>query len=162
MKHPEEGALGGLILAGNPVADPMMAGISWSSEAGMAPPGAAPATVLTGPGHQAQLEPDRDSDQLIGDNFCPPNFSFLTLQADGYLKCWRRQRMLWTPQAKVHPHQQCAVIKSSAVGCNCSWRVEKRKKCVIGGTSMSVDIAVGLCSERRFTFSFACACASYA
>jgi hypothetical protein len=24
---------------------------------------------------------------------------------------------------------------------------------VIGGTSISVDIAVGLCSERRFTFS---------
>jgi len=73
MKHPEEGALGGPVLAGNPVADPMMAGVSRSSEAAMAPPGAAPATVRTGPGHQAQPEPDRDSDQLIGDDFCSPS-----------------------------------------------------------------------------------------
>ena len=76
MKHPEEGALGCPGLAGNPVADPMMAGVSRSSEAAMAPPGAAPATVRTGPGHQAQPEPDRDSDQLIGDDFCPPIFPF--------------------------------------------------------------------------------------
>ena len=33
MKHPEEGALGGPVLAGNPVADPMMAGVSRSSGA---------------------------------------------------------------------------------------------------------------------------------
>ncbi len=78
MKHPEEGALGGLVLAGNPVADPMMAGVSRSSKAAMAPPGAAPATVRvrTGQGHQAQPEPDRDSDQLIGDDFCSPIFPF--------------------------------------------------------------------------------------
>ena len=76
MKHPEEGALGCPVLAGNPVADPMMAGVSRSSEAAMAPPGAAPATVRTGPGHQAQPEPDRDSDQLFGDDFCSPIFPF--------------------------------------------------------------------------------------
>ena len=61
MKHPEEGALGG---PGNPVADLMMAGVCRSSGVAMAPPGAAPATVRAGSGHQAQLEPDRDSDQL--------------------------------------------------------------------------------------------------
>jgi hypothetical protein len=82
MKHPEEGTLGGPVLAGNPVADPMMAGVSRtrcrSSGAAMAPLGAAPATVRTGQGHQAQLEPDRDSDQLelIRDNFCSPIFPF--------------------------------------------------------------------------------------
>jgi hypothetical protein len=75
MKHPEKGALGGPGLAGNPVADQMIAGVSRSSDAAMAPPGAA-ATVRTGPGHQAQLEPDRDSDQLIGNNFCSPIFPF--------------------------------------------------------------------------------------
>ncbi len=78
MKHPEEGALGGPVLGGNPVADPMMAGVSRSSEAAMAPRGAAPATVRSGLGHQAQLDPDRDSDQLIGDKFCPPIFPYIS------------------------------------------------------------------------------------
>jgi hypothetical protein len=76
MKHPEEGALGGPVLAGNPVADPMMAGVSRSSGAAMAPPGAAPATVRAGSGHQAQLEPDRDSDQLIAPRIFLFNSSF--------------------------------------------------------------------------------------
>ena len=120
MKHPEEGALGGPVLAGNPVADPMMAGVSRSSGAAMAPPGAAPATVRTESGHQAQLEPDRDSDQFIG----APPFFLLTLHSDGHLKCWRRRRTLRTPPARVYLHEQCAVIKSLAVECNCAWRVE--------------------------------------
>ena len=90
MKHPEEGALGCPVLAGNPVADPMMAGVSRSSGAAMAPPGAAPATVRAGSGHRAQLEPDRDSDQLIG----APLFFLLTLHSDGRLKCWRQRRTL--------------------------------------------------------------------
>ena len=77
MKHPEEGALGGPVLAGNPVADRMMAGVSRSSgAAAMALPGAAPATVWSGSGHRAQLEPDRDSNQIIGDEFCSPKFPF--------------------------------------------------------------------------------------
>jgi hypothetical protein len=79
MKHPEEGALGGPVLAGNLVADPMMAGGSRSSEEAMAPLGAAPATVRTGPGHQAQLEPDRDSESLTnlsGIIFAAPFFLF--------------------------------------------------------------------------------------
>ena len=44
MKHPEEGTVGGPVLAGNPVTDPMVAGVCRSapSEA-IAPPGAAQA-----------------------------------------------------------------------------------------------------------------------
>ena len=42
MKRPKEGALGGPVLAGNPVTDPMVAGRSAPSAA-IAPPGAAQA-----------------------------------------------------------------------------------------------------------------------
>ncbi len=66
MKHPEE----------NASALSLQVIQSLTSEAAMAPPGAAPATVRTGPGHQAQPEPDRDSDRLIGDDFCSPIFPF--------------------------------------------------------------------------------------
>ena len=42
MKRPEEGTLGAPVLAGNPVTDPMVAGVGRSapSEAAIAPPGA--------------------------------------------------------------------------------------------------------------------------
>ena len=40
MKRPEEGALGGPVLAGNPVTDPMVAGVGRSvPSAAIAPPG---------------------------------------------------------------------------------------------------------------------------
>ena len=39
MKHPEEGALGGPVLAGNPITDPMVAGVGRSApSAAIAPP----------------------------------------------------------------------------------------------------------------------------
>ena len=41
MKHPEEGTVGGPVLAGNPVTDPMVAGVGRSApSADIAPPGA--------------------------------------------------------------------------------------------------------------------------
>ena len=46
MKRPEEGALGGPVLAGNPVIDPMVAGVGRSApSAAIAPPGATQADL---------------------------------------------------------------------------------------------------------------------
>ena len=52
MKRPEEGALGGPVLqvAGNPVTDPMVAGVSRSApSAAIAPPGATQADQAVEP-----------------------------------------------------------------------------------------------------------------
>ena len=50
MKRPEEGALGGPVLAGNPVTDPMVAGVGRSApSAAIAPPGATQADQAVEP-----------------------------------------------------------------------------------------------------------------
>ena len=41
MKHFEEGALGGPVLAGNPVTDPLVAGVGMSGPRADTPPGTA-------------------------------------------------------------------------------------------------------------------------
>ena len=63
MKRPEEGALGGPVLAGNPVTDPMVAGVGRSApSAAIAPPGATQADWAVEP---AGIGPTRNQATAI-------------------------------------------------------------------------------------------------